>query len=1640
MCWLAVLHLAANIMLSQMAQAGMTLRFYGNIIGLGDPITGTAVSNLYEDDQFPDSVAAADFASSLQGLFSDFVESSSGRFEWPQPFAAGDSGLNDYGAVATGAFYAPVTGEYRFFIRSDDASAFYFTESPVDLDDLKGDNAPVPDATESDCCDPFTDDETATGTIQLEAGEVRFISLVWKEGGGGDWMQVGMSIDGSPVEVLHLGHVQRYEYTPDAPPQDGLRLAGFGPDGFQSDFEVFAQEGREVSFFVEFDDEFNSAGDAPAVTWSVDGETVVNQKGTMLTFIAGMVHDGSEISASVEGFGEMSMSMIVDPDLENPTVSSVTGNGNPRGILVTFSESVSPETAEDTANYEIEDKSIQSATLIAPNRVILDIGEYDDSPLSISISGIEDTADQANTLEAVTLPVSLSPGLILYLPLDENALDLLGNYDGQETGVFFSKDGERGAVAEFDGNDSHINLGIIDEMQGGVRQFSIGTWFKRSEDRSSDNTNHNVSNVLVAHSYGSANDNFEMGSAGANFESYLDTASLDANLPSVPAGIRNDTWHHALFVYDADAENEVKIYVDGTLIFEDSQYGGVLDDGSALNTTEWTIGLARPDNQLWGDFAGLMDDVAFWSIPLSAEMAAALADGSVNPLSVGSVVTGPLAIDEQPSDVEAPELGSATFNAGISGSDPSVIVVEWYRDGERISGAAGLSLTLSNLSPSDDGAEISYVAYNNNGTFNQVASETAILTVITDTAGPEITGLKAIAGGVNRITVTFDEQLDSASATDPSNFSISGEVAVNAAALQSDGRTVILETGDLIKGESYTVTATGVLDTSEAANASDTSMQVEAIANYFEVVMSDEPVRFYRFSEEPDALTIMDEAVAGGDDEALRTGTVVSGITFQAPSLIFSDQENMAAAFDTQAVAEIDIPIAPDLNSVNGPWSEKTVELWFRADAFPPVGATGPAAAMGLFEQGGNDRALGMFIWRLPEDADPNKARLAFFVFNRLSDGAGSPWFEPANGPEGIYVSHEINLGETYHAVGVMNGSSETDGSISLHVNAEEVDRIGGVGLLYNHTGDVNVGKGDMRLPDNSTGVWTSFDGVIDELALYNSALSQPQIQRHFDAANEGLGDGPAALSSAPQPATVLERQMAGFSATFRGAPPITATWTVGGEEVPGTIEGNRAILSFRTGLDDDGAEIQVTVSNDQGSDSSDPVVLSVTPETDAPQVLSISATAGNVNQVVIVFDEDLDTDTATDTASYSIEGLDITAAALSADGTTVTLNTSQQTAGEEYTVSITGVKDGSAAGNALDASTSVSSYFDYTLAVLSDSPDGYWKFGELDGTTAVNEVNSSWNGTYVAVNAVEPPALGSERLVVGAPDSSVHFANNRVNIPDNAAMNTGGPYNARSIELWFNADTLPRAFDDGTIPEKAVLFESGGTTRGVSIYLFGTETSDTPESADLYLHIWNRGATDGPGAPWGFNPGEPVAVSAAIEAGQTYHVVMVMDGSEEPNEDFTAFLGTLTGYLNGEEVASVPGPGLLYNHGDDAGVGLVRQNVVFHDEVLGSTDGTYPFTGRIDEFAIYNTVLSSETVAFHYEVGTSPVDAINPPSDAAFTGVSTAEGSLTLEWEGTATLQSAESVNGPWEDVTGATSPHTESIDADSRFFRLAP
>ncbi len=251
---------------------------------------------------------------------------------------------------------------------------------------------------------------------------------------------------------------------------------------------------------------------------------------------------------------------------------------------------------------------------------------FDDSPWISGSSGM----GYENVVEGDVLAPPVA-----YWTFDElthagtAALDERGNYDAAVVGATLTSGGQGrfGEAIEFDGNNDYVNVGVVSEMVDPT-SFAISLWFKRAVDHSGTEaeTNHAVNNVLIAHSSPTWNDTLEIGTEQDYIEVYLDTNELGGSIPPIrqQAAVQNDLWHHLVLSYDSSDVLETTIYLDGVLVSALSDYGGALSDSELAPLT---IGLSRPGDSSTGDFEGWIDDVAIWDAGLNAAQVQSLYSG-----------------------------------------------------------------------------------------------------------------------------------------------------------------------------------------------------------------------------------------------------------------------------------------------------------------------------------------------------------------------------------------------------------------------------------------------------------------------------------------------------------------------------------------------------------------------------------------------------------------------------------------------------------------------------------------------------------------------------------------------------------------------------------------------------------------------------------------------------------------------------------------------------------------------------------------------------------------------------------------------------------------------------------------------------
>ena len=169
------------------------------------------------------------------------------------------------------------------------------------------------------------------------------------------------------------------------------------------------------------------------------------------------------------------------------------------------------------------------------------------------------------------------------------------------------------------------------------------------------------------------------------------------------------------------------------------------------------------------------------------------------------------------------------------------------------------------------------------------------------------------------------------------------------------------------------------------------------------------------------------------------------------------------------------------------------------------------------------------------------------------------------------------------------------------------------------------------------------------------------------------------------------------------------------------------------------------------------------------------------------------------------------------------------------------------------------------------------------------------------------------------------------VDVPSRKEINLL-PVTNRTWSIWFNAKT---------VINRQVLYEQGGGSRGVNIYLV---------DGQLVCGIWGMTSA-----------ADYYRINKPINAGTWYHVAIVLDGDNS----------IVTTYLNGEKSKGDPAVGgLLKIHQGGIGIGHVGLDggdgkTMFSD---GSSfrDNQYEgfrYTGYLDDLRMYDSALNANEV-----------------------------------------------------------------------------
>ena len=345
-----------------------------------------------------------------------------------------------------------------------------------------------------------------------------------------------------------------------------------------------------------------------------------------------------------------------------------------------------------------------------------------------------------------------------------------------------------------------------------------------------------------------------------------------------------------------------------------------------------------------------------------------------------------------------------------------------------------------------------------NSAWSNVASVTTKATAppAAPPAAPSNTGATPVTS--SRIDVSWTDN-----STNEANFVVDRSTSSTFATVTSTtvpaGTTSLADTG-LAANTAYWYRVRAVNAAGSSANSTPaTATTKPAPASYAADVISDAPVSYWRLGET--------SGTSAADQRAANTGTYLGAPALGSGSLLAADTTNKAVSFDGTNDA-VDVLDSNSLDLTSG----VTLEAWIKPNLLPAAGQFASVVTKA--------EAYSLQF---------NGPRLEFTVMQnglrkRLQAASGA-----------------IVTGQTYHVVATYDGTTQR-----LYLNGAQVVSVPLTGAATVTPTDLDIGSWD--------GGSEFFSGVIDDVAVYNQALSAPRIASHYSA---GSSSG---TTTTPPPAT----------------------------------------------------------------------------------------------------------------------------------------------------------------------------------------------------------------------------------------------------------------------------------------------------------------------------------------------------------------------------------------------------------------------------------------------------------------------------------------------------------------------------------------
>jgi len=232
-----------------------------------------------------------------------------------------------------------------------------------------------------------------------------------------------------------------------------------------------------------------------------------------------------------------------------------------------------------------------------------------------------------------------------------------------------------------------------------------------------------------------------------------------------------------------------------------------------------------------------------------------------------------------------------------------------------------------------------------------------------------------------------------------------------------------------------------------------------AQGGYYEAVMEDDPVAYWRL-DETTGTTAYDEVIG-------RVGAIINGVTLDQPSGLSNEPGNPSMNFNGSN-GKVDAAYSPDLNP-----NVFSIECWARVLGGAGTYRSPLTARATIYNTTPTPNgSSGYIFYATPSDQ--------WEFWNGRSTTSG--WHVLASG-------EYVDYGVWTHLVGTYDGTTKR-----MYVDGE-LAASAAINYLPNTTSPLRIGAGAT---EGAGAYW--FNGDIDEVAIYDTALSPEQVAHHYHA------------------------------------------------------------------------------------------------------------------------------------------------------------------------------------------------------------------------------------------------------------------------------------------------------------------------------------------------------------------------------------------------------------------------------------------------------------------------------------------------------------------------------------------------------------